>query len=62
MTFMTKFVLKTCNLLNLIWASKKWVWVRKISEQLTTGLVEVEQVLERQIKKKSVLVDRDRGY
>ena len=65
MTFMTKFVLKNVQFIESqkqAWASKKWVWVRKISEQLTTGLVEVEQVLERQIKKKSVLVDRDRGY
>ena len=42
-------------------ASKKWVWASKISEQLATGLVEVEQVLERQIKgKKSVSVDHNR--
>ena len=46
MTFMTKFVLKNVQFIESqkqAWASKKWVWVRKISEQLTTGLVEVEK-------------------
>ena len=55
MTFMTKFVLKNVQLIESqkgAWASKKWVCARKISEQLATGLVEVKQVLERQIKKK----------
>ena len=61
---MTKFVLKNVQFIESqkeAWASKKWVCARKIPEQLATGLVEVKQVLERQIKKKSVLVDRDRG-
>ena len=31
-------------------AGKKWDWASKISDQLATGQVEVEQILDRQDK------------